>query len=257
MASWYLGINNKSVGPLTREDVLARLRSGNIPLTTLAWREGMKSWEPLSKTELAQADEPAVLPLTAGQYGGVSVAPAVQPEFGRADVACYAGFGIRAVAMAVDGVLYVTFGTMLAICFGIFLGFAMSLRGFEPERISRVANVFGFFLSLGFGIFYYGILQGVLGGSPGKLIVGLRLVRADLGPVTVWRALARYFAFLFALAPMGLGLLFLGFHPRKQGLHDLLAGTAVVTREGLAAINKLNAELPAAIGTDEAIKKAA
>ncbi len=237
MCPWYLGLNNKSVGPLTREEVLSRLRSGQIPLSTLAWREGMKSWEPLSKTELAAADEPAVH-LSAAPLV-VAAAPPSIPENS------FGGFGIRAVALVLDGVLFLSFGTILASCFGIILGFGLGLRGFEPAQISKVANIFSMCLSAGFGFFYYGVLQGALGGSPGKLIVGLRLVRADFTPVGVLRGIARYFAFIFALAPMGLGLLVLGIHPRKQGLHDLLAGTVVVTREGLAAVRAAGAVVPA------------
>jgi len=43
------------------------------------------------------------------------------------------------------------------------------------------------------------------------------------------RGMARWVRLtLFALLPLGAGFLMIAFHPRRRGLHDLLAGTYVI-----------------------------
>jgi uncharacterized protein (TIGR00266 family) len=44
---WYLVVNGAQVGPIPQEDVLARLRGGQITRTTLVFTAGMANWTPL------------------------------------------------------------------------------------------------------------------------------------------------------------------------------------------------------------------
>lgn len=65
--------------------------------------------------------------------------------------------------------------------------------------------------------------------TPGKLALGLRIVDAQSGgPASTRQLCIRYCAYLPALLPLGLGLFWVGFDPRKQGWHDKLAGTLVL-----------------------------
>jgi uncharacterized protein (TIGR00266 family) len=53
---WYLVLNGAQAGPFTQEDVLARLRAGQIDRATLVFGQGMAQWTPLGQVpELANA----------------------------------------------------------------------------------------------------------------------------------------------------------------------------------------------------------
>lgn len=67
------------------------------------------------------------------------------------------------------------------------------------------------------------------GGTPGKLLLGIRVVDAKTrGPLSFPRALGRGVACAVTLLTLGLGYLWLMLDPKRQALHDKLAGTLVV-----------------------------
>lgn len=67
------------------------------------------------------------------------------------------------------------------------------------------------------------------GGTPGKLLLGIRVVDARTrGPVSFGQALWRGLACALTLLSLGLGYLWLLLDPKRQTLHDKLAGTLVV-----------------------------
>lgn len=75
--------------------------------------------------------------------------------------------------------------------------------------------------------------------TPGKMAVSARVVDAKTGAaLTTGQAVIRYFGYFVSTIPLGLGLIWVGFDPRKQGWHDKLAGTVVVrsTHRGPAPV---------------------
>lgn len=72
-----------------------------------------------------------------------------------------------------------------------------------------------------------GVLTHLLGGSFGKLVTGLRVIRVDKqgqqipAPVGILPALVRSFLVILVIPP-------LVFKPDGRGLHDMMAGTATV-----------------------------
>ena len=53
---WYLVVNGAQAGPFSQDDVMARLRAGQIDRATLVFGEGMSQWTPLGQVpELAGA----------------------------------------------------------------------------------------------------------------------------------------------------------------------------------------------------------
>jgi uncharacterized RDD family membrane protein YckC len=65
--------------------------------------------------------------------------------------------------------------------------------------------------------------------TPGKMAIGARIVDAKTGgkPATS-QLVIRYLGYYVSTIPLFLGLIWVGFDPRKQGWHDKLAGTVVV-----------------------------
>lgn len=65
--------------------------------------------------------------------------------------------------------------------------------------------------------------------TPGKMIVSAKILDARTGghPST-GQLIGRYFGYFISTFPLGLGLIWVGLDPRKQGWHDKLAHTVVV-----------------------------
>jgi uncharacterized RDD family membrane protein YckC len=78
------------------------------------------------------------------------------------------------------------------------------------------------------------------GRTPGKAIVGLRVVNRDGSPLAPRRAVLRVLAFPLSFVVLGLGFVGILFGAERRGLHDVIAGTAVVYDWG-----DRRAELPA------------
>ncbi|GAA1520974.1 RDD family protein [Kribbella lupini] len=132
----------------------------------------------------------------------------------------YAGAVSRAAATALDA-------------FVVLASFAIGLGGLEllatafwGASVRRaVPAVVG--LSVLAFCYAFGFLA-IAGRTPGQGVVGLRVVRSDGGTIQAGQALVRVAAFVVSVLPAGAGLLPVVFHPRHRGLHDLIAGTAVV-----------------------------
>lgn len=143
-------------------------------------------------------------------------------DFSIRESVAYAGFWTRAVAAAIDAVLIgfvqgALFFTVLDG--GLFDPGAESLRPFYVLATQVVPAT----LAIAFWVKW--------SATPGKMILGLRIVDASTGGRPSLRQyLERYFAYYLSSLPFGLGFLWVAWDRRKQGWHDKLAGTVVVRR---------------------------
>ncbi|HUO79839.1 MAG TPA: RDD family protein [Steroidobacteraceae bacterium] len=65
--------------------------------------------------------------------------------------------------------------------------------------------------------------------TPGKMAIGAQIVDADtFGKPGFGQLLVRYLGYYVSTIPLGLGLIWVAFDPRKQGWHDKLANTVVI-----------------------------
>lgn len=65
--------------------------------------------------------------------------------------------------------------------------------------------------------------------TPGKMMLRARIIDARTGaPPSRTQMVVRYLGYYVATLPLGMGLLWVAFDPRKQGWHDKLARTSVV-----------------------------
>jgi len=70
-------------------------------------------------------------------------------------------------------------------------------------------------------------------GTPGKRICGLTILASDGADLSLGRAVLRYVGLIVSGAVI-LGPVLVAFTDRRQGLHDLIAGTVVLKRSALA-----------------------
>ena len=65
----------------------------------------------------------------------------------------------------------------------------------------------------------------------GKKAVGLKVVDENGNRISFGRATGRYFAGLLSALILAIGYLMVGWTKKKQGLHDIIAGTYVIKAE--------------------------
>ena len=136
----------------------------------------------------------------------------------RTEVA-YAGFWRRFAAYWID--FAVLLGVQLVIASGVFI--------FAPDDLRTVANIAPVSSVIGWA--YFALLESSPArGTLGKL--ALHLVVGDVhgDPITFRRASARYWLKVLSTLTFGVGWLLAAFTPKKQALHDMLAGCLVLRR---------------------------
>jgi len=87
--------------------------------------------------------------------------------------------------------------------------------------------------------------------TPGKLILGCYVVDANtFQPIGYRKALIRYLGYFVSLLPLGLGFLWVLWDKRKQGFHDKMAKTVVISEtplehddESQKSLNQILAEI--------------
>ncbi|WP_038068412.1 RDD family protein [Thermus scotoductus] len=129
----------------------------------------------------------------------------------------------RLVASLIDGLILVPLSFLL-----------MALAGINP-----LAQTTTFVQDLLFNWIpswaYYVIFTALYGATPGKMALGLKVVRTDGQPVDWLTAFMReVVGKTLSTLPLLLGYLWAFFHPKRQAWHDLIADTLVV-RSGPAS----------------------
>jgi uncharacterized RDD family membrane protein YckC len=118
-----------------------------------------------------------------------------------------ADVGTRLVAIIIDGFVLGLITGLLAIVFR------------EPGAVG------GFIV----GVLYNGYFWTQNNGqTPGKRIMGIRVVRVDGQPIDFATAIIRYVGYYINTFVFGIGWLWALFNDKSQGWHDLLASTYVV-----------------------------
>jgi uncharacterized RDD family membrane protein YckC len=132
----------------------------------------------------------------------------------------YVGFWLRVGAALIDTILMlVIVAPVLTWIYGA--GYWMSER-----LIHGPADVlFNWVLPAVAVILFWNYRQA----TPGKMVIGARIVDAKTGgKPSLGQLIGRYFGYFVSSIPLLLGLIWVGIDSRKQGWHDMLAGTVVV-----------------------------
>jgi len=138
-----------------------------------------------------------------------------------------AGFWIRVAATLLDSLFM---GVLFGVVFAVGLAAAFVL---PPELALTLSTLLS--LAGGFGTFFllYLYLPATRGWTPGKKVLGLRIYAdpARFGQGLGWsKTLMRLVGHVVCSLTFCLGYLLVAFTSRKQGLHDLIAGTFVGRR---------------------------
>jgi len=134
----------------------------------------------------------------------------------------YVGFWKRFVAFVIDSLILIVVVVPLVLAI------------YGRDYLARSET--------GFAGFWDFVIQAVLpaiavilfwryqGATPGKMAIHAKIVDARSGGApSTGRLVARYFAYIVSILPLFLGFVWIAIDRRKQGWHDKIAGTLVIT----------------------------
>ncbi len=251
---WYYADQGQQKGPIEESALDELALAGVIHDDTLVWNEGMASWQTHASVRGA-ASPSTPLSTAAGEtrycgecgrpfhanelvaIGTASVCATCKPvylqklrEGGGTAVGArhYGGFWIRAAARIVDAILLNVVFLIVRIPFGV----AMLTPGAAQSPGALMAMVgpmiFITFLSLVATACYEIFFIAKRGATIGKMIFGLKVIRADGSPLSLGLSTGRYFAQFLNSFTLGIGYLMAGFDDQKRALHDRICETRVI-----------------------------
>lgn len=136
----------------------------------------------------------------------------------------YAGFWKRAAAAIVDGIVIGIIGGFGGEALGTLLG---DLAGGGELAVAIMILLVTLTLQVCYYAFFHASFNAA---TPGKMLIGIKVVRSDGETISFLRAIARYFATIPSGILLGIGYLMAGFTSRKQALHDMICDTVVVDK---------------------------
>ena len=250
---WYYAIDGQRLGPIPHAELERLIRAGTITGEALVWRQGMDQWKTLADVQtrdpaLFAPVPPPLPPAEAIETGAgepetlVPRTPGVPVEETPAvpEGLIYAGFWRRVGAHLVDlGLWWFIWQVLVGVVGTKYFPEAMAIAqkgpGYQakPDELMVLVRFLGavFAIGLVWAVIYAAFFLLRFSATPGTLLLGIQVVRADGTPLGLGRIVARCVTKGLAGIPtLGIGLLVVAFDEQKRGLHDFFSGTRVVKK---------------------------
>lgn len=135
----------------------------------------------------------------------------------------YAGFWIRLVAVIIDSIILGIVNTVLSFALvGSSVGLGSSGEGFGA--MLGVYYVISFCINVG----YFALMESsAKQATLGKLAVGIKVGDETGQRISGLNAVGRYLSKIISAIILLIGYIMAAFDPKKQALHDKIAGTVV------------------------------
>jgi uncharacterized RDD family membrane protein YckC len=254
---WYYANDGQRQGPVSQEQFEQLARNGVIKADTLVWCQGMANWQPYatavpgSTAGAAPSVEGTEVCAVSGkrypkremiQYEGRWISAEHRDEFFqrlREGVTlpkefAYGGFWLRFCAKFIDGILLGITGGIINVIIGM-LGFnRMSVAPGAPpvEALQRMMAMQALYLpiNIAIGLTYSWFFISRFDATPGKMALGLKVLRPDGSRLSAGRIIGRYFAseYISGLCTLCIGYIMAGFDKEKRALHDRMCDTRVI-----------------------------
>ncbi len=257
MSKWYYSDYQRNRhGPVSADDLASLHANGQLAPDTLVWREGLAQWQPwhtlmgevvagsagpaLASASFATASSDAPAHVQANPYSVAEArspyappqAPLLRhPELHFGGEVVHAGFWKRVAAYFIDAMILGVLGAILGAAIGGLMGVGLAFNnGLATGGVLAIQIVVQL-ASLVFGACYAGwFYASTQQATPGKMAVGIKVVRGNGEALGFWRGFARYFAMIPSGLILGVGFMMAGFTERKQALHDMMCDTLVVDK---------------------------
>jgi len=144
----------------------------------------------------------------------------------------YGDFGPRFAAKFIDGLINWLIGMAANLLLTlVFFGRLI----FQPKPADGATGTIlafqgaSFLTGIVLGLTYYWyFLKNHQGATPGKMALGLKVVRSDGSPLTTGRIIGRYFAEWLSGMILMIGYIMAGFDDERRSLHDRICDTRVI-----------------------------
>ena len=150
----------------------------------------------------------------------------------------YAGFASRLMAFIVDVVLvsllfvsttWIISVTVTTLRIGSYLGISLnSIPGASAAADIITSPAFVALVTMLFIMAYHVFFWLFAGQTPGKALLGLRVVSMNGERLRPWRAVLRYLGYYLSALALFSGFAWVLLDDRRQAWHDKLAGTVVL-----------------------------
>lgn len=150
----------------------------------------------------------------------------------------YAGFTSRALAFVVDvaiiGATLIGISWLISVTATLFqirqiLEFLLNAISVSDEILERFFGPTMMSILAGIYLLAYQMFFMILvGQTPGKALMGLRVVRMDGKRPNAWHAFLRVIGYFISALPLYLGYFWVFIDDRRQAWQDKLAGTCVI-----------------------------
>lgn len=153
----------------------------------------------------------------------------------------YAGFASRTMAMVIDLLIIIAVFAVAAVVLDFFyrtsalenvVGWTqrwlVDWGLFAPVVDFLLGSTFRLLALLTFAQLYFTLFYAAIGATPGKYLIGLRVVTQEGRPPRLGAAAIRTLAYAASALPLYLGFLAVLVDNRRRGWHDRIAKTYVV-----------------------------
>jgi Predicted membrane protein/domain len=259
--NWYYAINGQRQGPVLQQELEKLVSTGVITEQTLVWREGMTDWKSFGDVRSSgllsggTTEDTAVCVVSGKtfpkremiQFEGKWVSAQHRDEFfqrmrqGMAPVGeglvpgpyGYGGFWQRFVAKFVDGIILAVVLVPLNMMMSVALLGAVSV---DPEAGGGAVGLAAILLfqlltmivNIGLGLIYSLFFVRKYQATPGKMAMGLKLVRSDGSHLSKGRIIGRHFGEMLSQMILNIGYIIAAFDSEKKSLHDMICDTRVI-----------------------------
>lgn len=143
----------------------------------------------------------------------------------------------RLAATLADMVIFVGLSAVLMLPLARAIDWAQAVGNYDQLAaavsddtwVSHAAGILGLWTALWWA--YFVVTWGALSASPGKWLMGLRIIDyRGASPIGLGRAALRLVAYMVSSVTLGIGHLFIVIRTDRRALHDVLAGTRVIRR---------------------------
>ena len=139
----------------------------------------------------------------------------------------YGGFWRRGIAFSIDKVILQLIS--ITICY---IGAKVVVPDFDLTDLSSIlpnSLLWSFYgITIILDMVYFTYFHGTTGQTPGKKMLGLKVIQKRGEPMTMGIAFLRWVGYLISKIFLYLGFIWIAFNRKKLGWHDMIAGTCVV-----------------------------
>jgi len=263
---WYYAEGGKQLGPIEESELDELVRQGVVRDETLVWREGMGAWQRHAAVRGSGAGSagnvaapPVPVAAAAGDsrycsecgrsvpesqlstFGDISVCAQCRPAYDQrlregGSARRFGGFWIRFLALIIDAIILGVVGAIIRIPLGLAMGgmgLSMSRNPDPNQVLAALPAIMGligltWLIQMALSLAYEVYFLSTRGATPGKMALGLKVIRADGTPISAGLAAGRFFAKYLSVLTLCIGFIIAAFDREKRSLHGHVCGTRVV-----------------------------